>query len=103
MATPESIGVTACAGQCSRDVDVKKNSGGFAYYHCPCGHSERTHNASSSRSFIAKRVRPLPYGGNSPEIPEKTESKPPEKSQEPAPDTIGKIPPPPVKKKTFLF
>jgi hypothetical protein len=103
MATPESIGVTTCAGRCKRDVDVKLNSGNFAYYHCPCGHSERTHNASSSRHFVSDRVRPLTYSGNIPEIPAKTDSKQLEKSQPPAPDPAGKIPPPPAKKKAFLF
>lgn len=102
MATPESIGVATCSG-CKRDVDVKKNSGGFAYYRCPCGKEARTHNASSSRRFISEYVRPLPYGGNIPEIPEKTDTKPPEKSHPPAPDPAEKIPPPPAKKKAFLF
>lgn len=60
MATPETIGVTTCGG-CKRDADVKLNAGGFSYYHCGCGHSERTHNQSSSRRFVQSRMRPLNF------------------------------------------
>lgn len=58
MATPETIGVTTCDG-CKRDVDVKLNAGGFGYYHCGCGWSGRSHNQSSSRSFLQTRVKPV--------------------------------------------
>lgn len=61
MATPETIGITTCGG-CKRDADVKLNAGGFAYYHCGCGWSGRSHNASSSRRFIAEHVRPVNFG-----------------------------------------
>lgn len=67
MATPEPIGITTCAG-CGRDADAKKNAGGFLYYHCGCGHSERTHNHSASRAF-EKKMRPLNFSRE----PEKSE------------------------------
>lgn len=76
MATPEPIGVTTCAG-CGRDTDAKKNAGGFFYYHCGCGHSERTHNQAASRAF-EKKMRPLNFSRE----PEKSEGQATEKTQE---------------------
>lgn len=88
MATPESIGVCTCV-HCKREVDAKTNSGGYAYYHCPCGHSERTHTATASRHFVAERVSPLTYGESrkTPEIPAKPAAPPapePDKGAAPA-------------------
>jgi hypothetical protein len=62
MATPETVALCTCQG-CKRDVDVKINAGGFAYYHCGCGHSERTHNASSSQRFMSTRTKPVNFDG----------------------------------------
>lgn len=92
MPTPETIGITTCAG-CKREADVKLNRGGFAYYHCGCGWAGRSHNQSSSNRFVQAHVRAVNFGDSPqdpgtpepvavPEIPGKnqTEQKPEKKS-----------------------
>lgn len=73
MATPDSIGTTSCCN-CDREVFVRKNRGGFAYYRCEgCGVSVQHHILRHSASFIEKRVKleaePVANTGKKPEKP----------------------------------
>jgi len=57
MATPDSIGTSDCQN-CGREVFVRKNRGGFAYYRCEaCGCAVQHHIHRGSESFIKNRVR----------------------------------------------
>lgn len=57
MATPDSIGTCDCLN-CGREVFVRKNRGGFAYFRCEgCGVAVQHHIHRHSETFIKNRVR----------------------------------------------
>lgn len=57
MATPDSVGTAACCN-CNREVFVRKNRGGFAYYRCECcGIAVQHHIMRHSESFLRSKVK----------------------------------------------
>lgn len=52
MASPETIGTSACEN-CGAVVYVKKNRGGFPYYRCgSCDRESREHSQKGARIFL---------------------------------------------------
>lgn len=71
MATPDSIGTASCCN-CAREVFVRKNRGGFAYYRCEgCGIAVQHHISRHSDAFVKNRVKlesePVPEARKKPE------------------------------------
>lgn len=86
--SPETVAIAKCEGSdCGKDVAVKKNRSGLAYYRCDhCGREMKHHWQRKSDAYLASLGAPAPKVDQAPAAVVKTKPAPaPVASPAPAP------------------